>query len=67
MSTPQAWTNAHRMREGIIQGVSNRHMGQIRKDRFNAPESLFYKGEESFDLQPSMFYVYGKLFYLPRF
>ena len=47
----QAWTNAQRIREGIIQGVSNRHMGQIREDLFDAPESLFYKGEESFDLE----------------
>ena len=51
MLTIQAWTNAQRMREGIIQGVSNRHMGQIRKDLFDAPESLLYKGEEHFDLE----------------
>ena len=50
MLTIQAWTNAQRIRERIIQGVSNRHMGQIRKDLFDAPESLFYKGEERFDL-----------------
>ena len=50
MLTIQAWTNAQRMREGIIQGVSNRHMGQRRKDLFDAPEDLFYKGEVRFDL-----------------
>ena len=55
MLTIQAWTNAQRIREGIIQGVSNRHMGQIREDLFDAPESLFYKGEESFDLESSIF------------
>ena len=51
MVTIQAWTNAQRIRERIIQGVSNRHMGQIRKDLFDAPESLLYKGEEHFDLE----------------
>ena len=51
MLTIQAWTNAQRIRERIIQGVSNRHMGQIRKDLFDAPESLFYKGKKSFDLE----------------
>ena len=55
MLTIQAWTNAQRIRERIIQGVSNRHMGQIRKDLFDDPESLFYKGEESFDLESSIF------------
>ena len=51
MLTIQAWTNAQIIRERIIQGVSNRHMGQIRKDLFDAPESLLYKGEEHFDLE----------------
>ena len=50
MLTIQAWTNAKRIRERIIQGVSNRHMGQIQQDLFDAPEGLFYKGEERFDL-----------------
>ena len=51
MLTIQAWTNAQRMREGIIQGVSNRRKGQIRKDLFDDPESLFYKGEDRFDVE----------------
>ena len=50
MLTIQAWTNAQRIRERIIQGVSDRHMDQIQKDLFVAPEGLFYKGEERFDL-----------------
>ena len=54
----QAWTNAQRIREGIIQGMSNRHIGQIRKNLFDAPESLFYKGVESFDLESSSFFMY---------
>ena len=51
MLTIQAVTNAQRIRERIIQGVSDRHMGQIRKDLFDAPESLLYKGKVHFDLE----------------
>ena len=49
--TIQAWTNAQRMGEGTIQGMYNGDMGKMRNDLSCASDSLFYKGEESFDLE----------------